>query len=76
MFGTMVGGENPGPGRPDKSWAQCQVHDLRVFRATERSTEIVPLVFGLETVLSPRVAKQGGKWYRGVVEAVELFMTR
>ena len=39
MFGTMAGGENPGPGRPEKNWAQCLVDDLRVFQATEGSTE-------------------------------------
>ena len=45
MFGTMAGGENPGPDRPEKNWAQCLVVDLRVFRATEGSTESVSLVF-------------------------------
>ena len=44
MFGTMADGENPGPGRPEKNWAQCLVDDLRVFRATEGSTESVPLL--------------------------------
>ena len=39
MFGTMAGGENPGPVRPEKNWAQCLVDDRRVFRATEGSTE-------------------------------------
>ena len=76
MFGTMAGGENPGPGRPEKNWAQCLVDDLRVFRATEGSTESIPLVFGVETVLWPTADKKGGKWYRGVVEAAECFMTR
>ena len=33
MFGTMAGGENPGPGRPEKNWAHCLVDDVRVFRA-------------------------------------------
>ena len=23
IFGTMAGGDNPGPGRPQKNWAQC-----------------------------------------------------
>ena len=23
MFGTLAGGENQGPGRPEKNWAQC-----------------------------------------------------
>ena len=72
----MAGGGNPGPGRPEKNWAQCLVGDLRVFRATEGSTESVPSVFCVETVLWPTAAKKGGKWYRGVVEAAECFMTR
>ena len=62
--------------RPEKNSAQCLVNDFRAFRATEGSTESVPLVFGVETVLWPTVAKKGGKWYRGVVEAVECLMTR
>ena len=49
---------------------------IYVFRATEGSTESVPLVFGVETVQWPTAAKKGGKWCRGVVEAVECFMTR
>ena len=70
MFGTMAGGENPRPGRPEKNWAQRLVDDLRVFQATEGSTEkSVHLVFGVETVLWPTATKKGGKWYRGVVEA-------
>ena len=76
MFGTMAGRENPGQGRPETNWAQCIVDDLRVFRATEGSTESVPLVFGAETVPWSTAAKKGGKWYRGVVEAADCFMTR
>ena len=72
----MAGGEDPGQGRPEKDWAQCLVDDLRVFRATDGSTESVPLVLGAETVPRPTAAKKGGKWYRGVVEAAESFMTR
>ena len=72
----MAGGENPGPGRPERNWVKCLVDDLSVFRATEGSTKSVPLVFGVETVLWPTAAKKGGKWYRGVVEAAECFMTR
>ena len=40
---------------------QCVVDDLGVFRATEGSTENVPLVFGVETVLWPTAAKKGRK---------------
>ena len=75
-FGTMAGREDPGPGRPEKNWAQCIVDDLRAFRATEGSTESAALVFGVATVLWPTAAKKGGEWYRGVVEAANCFMTR
>ena len=61
MFGTFVGGENPGPGRPEKNLAQCLVDDLMVFTATEGSTESVPMVFGVETVPWPTATKKGGK---------------
>ena len=47
-----------------------------MYRATEGSTESVPLVFGVETVLWPTAAKKGGKWYREVVQSLECFMTR
>ena len=76
MFGTMAGEENPAPGRPEKNWAKCLVDDLRVFRATEGSPESIPLVFGAVTVLWSTASKKGGKWYRGVAEAAECFMTR
>ena len=29
MFGTMAGGENPGPGRPEKNWAQLSSRRLQ-----------------------------------------------
>ena len=61
MFGTMAGGEDPGPGRQEKNSASCLVDDPRVFRATEGSTESVPLVFGAETVLWPTAARKGGE---------------
>ena len=35
-FGTTAGGENTGPGRPEKNWAQRPIDDLGVFHATER----------------------------------------
>ena len=66
MFGTLAGGENPGPGRPENNWAQCLADDIRVFQATEGSTDSSPLLFGEETVLCPWAAKKSGKWYRGV----------
>ena len=57
--------------------------EKRCFRKTKSRKfeflvwhESVPLVFGVETVLWHTAAKKGGKWYRGVVEAAECFMTR
>ena len=75
-FGTMAGGENPGPGGQEKNWAQCLADDLRVFQATEGSTGSPPLLFGIETVLWPRAAQKNGKWYRGVAEAANCFIAR
>ena len=76
MFGTMAGGESPGPGRPENNRAQCLADDLGGFQAAERSKESSPLLFGVDTVLWPRAAKKSGKWYRGVVEAADRFMAR
>lgn len=43
VFWTMAGRENPGSGRPEKNWAQWLGGDMKVFRATEESTEQHPL---------------------------------
>ena len=37
---------------------------LKLFRATEGSTESPFLQFGVKTVLWPRAAKNGGQWYQ------------
>ena len=51
MFGTMAGGETLRPGEQFNTWHRCVVEDLREFRATERSTEHSPLVFGDRAVV-------------------------
>ena len=51
MFWTIAGGENPGPGRPEKKWAHIMVENFGVFRATEGSTKKIPLLFGVEAML-------------------------
>ena len=33
-------------------------------------------MFGIETVLWPRAAKNRGNWHRGIVTAADRFMTR
>ncbi|MEP5732195.1 MAG: hypothetical protein ABJL67_22810 [Sulfitobacter sp.] len=45
----------------------AEVEDLREFRATEESTGLAPLVFGVETGLWSTVAKTAGTWYRGIL---------
>ena len=75
MFTSLAGVENPGPGRPEKNWAQC-LADIWVFQASEGSTDSSPFLFGVETVLWPKAAKKSGKWHRGVVDAANRFMTR
>ena len=52
---------NPGRGRPQKNWAQCLIDDIRVFEATEGFTDSSTLLFGVETVLWPRAAKEEWK---------------
>ena len=50
MFGTLVGGENPRAGRPDKNWTQRLTDDPRVFRDTDGSTENALYACGVEAV--------------------------
>ena len=65
MFGTMAGGENLRLGGQFKIWHSCIVEDLREFRALGGSTELAPLVLGVETALwSTASAKKAGTRYR------------
>ena len=71
MFGTMAGGENPAPGRPEQNWAQRVLDNLRIHgKLSLCCSEYV------EKVLWATAAKKGGKWYRGVVEEADCFMAR
>ena len=54
-----------GWGDPRTRWtmehlAKFLVDDLKVYRATERSTQHSPLAFGVETALWPAAAKKVG----------------
>ena len=44
MFGKMAGEVNPERGRPKKNWAQRLIDDIRVFEATEGSTDSSPFI--------------------------------
>ena len=76
IVGATAGGEDPGPGRSEKRWAQSRADDLNVFRATHGSKESSISLSALDTVLRPTAANIGGKWYRGVVEAADCFTAR
>ena len=77
MFGNLACGEDPGRGRPMKTWTQCLSDDLQAFGAvTAESAENPPLVFGVETVLWTRAVVEWGMWYRGVMEGAEQFMEK
>ena len=60
MVGTIAGVENLRPGGQSKTWHRCIVEDLKEFRATEGSTEVAPLVFGVETALWSTAAEEAG----------------
>ena len=71
----MADGEKPRPGGQFKTWHGCIIEDHRGLRATEGSTELASLVFGVEPALWSTTIKKAGKWwYRGVLE--ERFMVR
>ena len=64
MFGTIAGGENPGPGRPEQNWAPCLVDDLGVFRAIEGSTERARWYLVQKRCYGPRRQRRGGSGIR------------
>ena len=72
----MTGGEGRRPSGQPQSWYRCLLDDLKVFNATEGSTEHSKLVFGVEAEVWTIAAKKAGKWYRGVLEAAERFMVK
>ena len=72
----MTNGEGPRPGGQSNTWRRSVCNDIRVFRATQRSTEHSPLVFGVETEMWPIAAKKASKSYREVLEAAERFIVR
>ena len=76
-FGTLVGGEDPGPGCPEQHWLKCLRDDFQAFGATDGSTDDNPRTFGVESALWPVAAKKEGgiPWHTGVLQGAERFMT-
>ena len=76
-FGTLAGGEDPGPGCPEQNWLKCLRDDFQAFGATDGSTDDKRLMFGVESALWPFAAKKEGgiPWHAGVLQGAERFMT-
>ena len=72
----MEYGDNPAPGRPEKNLAQSVADDIKAFIATEGSTDNLPLLLGVESVLWSTAAKKSGNWYRGAVDAAGSFIRK
>ena len=48
MDGKLVGGEDPGKGRPEQNWMDCLKDDFQAFGATDGSTVDNRLTFGVD----------------------------
>ena len=67
MDGKLVGGEDPGKGRPEQNWMDCLKDDFQAFRATDGSTVDNRLTFGVDRTLWTLAAKMddGASWHKG-----------
>ena len=72
MFGMLVSGENPRPGRQFKTWHRRIVEDLREFRGTKINVTLPLGVWSWDRA----VGHCNNKWYPGVLEAAERFMVK
>ena len=77
MDGKLVGGEDPGKGRPEQNWMDCLKDDFQAFGATDGSTVDNRLTFGVDRAVWTLAAKMddGAPWHKGVLQGAEKFMT-
>ena len=77
MDGKLVGGEDPGKGRPEQNWMDCLKDDFQAFGATDGSTVDKRLTFGVDRAVWILAAKMddGAPWHKGVLQGAEKFMT-
>ena len=77
MCGKLVGGEDPGKGRPEQNWMDSLEDDFQAFGATDGSTVDNRLTFGVDRAVWTLVAKMddGAPWHKGVLKGAEKFMT-
>ena len=77
MDGKLVGGENPGKGRPEQNRMDCRKDDFQAFEATDGSTVDSRLTFGVDRAVWTLAAKMddGAPWHKGVLQGAEKVMT-
>ena len=61
MDGKLVGGEDPGKGRPEQNWMDCLKDDFQAFGATDGSTVDNRLTFGVDRAVWTHVCEDG-RW--------------
>ena len=71
MDGKLVGGEDPGKGRPEQNWMDCLKDVFQAFGATDNR-----LTFGVDRAVWTLAAKMdnGAPWHKGVLQGAEKFM--
>ena len=57
MDGKLVGGEDPGKGRPEQNWMDCLKDTFQAFGATDGSTVDNRLTFGVDRAVWTLAAK-------------------
>ena len=67
--GKLVGGGDPGKGRPEQNWMNCLKDDFQAFGATDGSTVDNRLTFGVDRAVWTLAAKMddGTPWHKGGV---------
>ena len=68
MDGKLVGGEDPGKGRPKQNWLDCLKDAFQAFGATDGSTVDNRLPFGVNRAVWTLAANMddGVPWHKGV----------
>ena len=74
----LVGGEDPGKGRPEqKSWMDCLKDNFQAFGSTDGSTVDNRLTFGVDRAVWTVAVKigDGAPWHKGVLQGAEKITT-
>ena len=76
MDRKLVGGEDPGKGRPEQNWMDCLKDDFQAFGSTDGSTVDNRLTFGVDRAVWTLAANMDDEvpWHKGVLKGAETFM--